>query len=126
MKTNNKKNKKVKIIGIHPDTFKLATNAELLKDYSYKKKPVKIEPFSMRNDMEYTCKCTPKQNIPHIIRSASAKPYFFSIPYRKGKRLLLFTLWKHLSPAKSCDNHPVPLKKWEIGRFEFGKIVYEK
>lgn len=68
--------------------------------------------------MNYTCKCTPTQEYPHIVKSAHIK-HFWDLPLSISRRL---------HPATSCDNHPVPQKEWSFkifGRYyEIGKIIY--
>ena len=69
--------------------------------------------------MKYECKCIPKHSLPHIVKTSAIK----------GHSFLGIWLFEHLSCAKSCDNHPVPLKRFEIwikGRtlLIFGKIIH--
>ena len=69
--------------------------------------------------MNYECKCIPIQQLPHITKSSGVgRTYFFWFIH----------LFECISPAKSCDEHPVPQNKWRlyIGNrvFKFGKIIY--
>ena len=84
--------------------------------------------------MKYTCRCTPTQEYPHIVKSYPRKTWFYSFknlykstPYYQ-KNFILGSLTKRLGPAKSCDNHPIPYKRFllRVGSLcvEFGKIVY--
>ena len=76
--------------------------------------------------MEYTCKCVPKQEYPHLVRSKSIKWY-----QKKGIPLALAIA---KAPGKSCDNHQIPTKKYAIyltciknwweKPIRFGKMIY--
>lgn len=80
--------------------------------------------------MEYICNCTPTQGYPHLVRTPSIKRIGITLPnpLDKNKRFLLGSIITNLSPGKSCDNHPIPFKNYElnIGKLciKFGKIVY--
>lgn len=71
------------------------------------------------NKMNYECKCIPKQKYPHAVKGERVKMYW-GFP--------LFCVVKVLSPAMSCDNHPVPQHKWHVWKggwsIRFGKIIY--
>lgn len=77
--------------------------------------------------MKYECTCTPMQVLPHMVRSPEVHPRYLSLLVSK-KRIILASLYKYLTPAKSCDNHPVPIKRWRLKTLgldiNFGKIIY--
>lgn len=85
----------------------------------------------MEAKRHYRCSCIPRQSIPHIVHSPAVEPYHLSVPITFGfprRRLVIASLYKTLTPGLSCDNHPIPLRKWtlRIGTltFDFGKIIY--
>ncbi len=76
--------------------------------------------------MKYECNCIPEQEYPHLTRTSHTKSRFITIPCF-GKRIIIAHLSENLSPAKSCDGHPIPLKRWELikpFKIRFGKIIY--
>ncbi len=85
----------------------------------------------------YKCNCTPKQKYPHIVKTPSSKTTHFKI-----LGINIGSLTRNITPAMSCDDKPVPKKKWSltlggyhwkpgyplkdwrIFTIEFGKIIY--
>lgn len=83
--------------------------------------------------MNYKCQCIPIQEYPHIVKTSHTKCWYFTLwlPfYYRNKigntlnRIPLLRIRRIISPSKSCDNHPVPEKEWDINGFKFGKIIY--
>jgi len=68
--------------------------------------------------MKYKCFCVPKQEYPHVFKSPKIRFYWFKF----------FYIVENLEPAMSCDNHPIPLKRFSLVvrnyKLSFGKIIY--
>lgn len=73
---------------------------------------------------DYICNCTPTQAYPHIVKTPHVNNYW----KYSWLRWFGISLQRRLHPAKSCDNHPVPVHKWCLRLwntyYEFGEIIY--
>ena len=86
------------------------------------------------------CKCKPKQNLPHIVKSEGGSCHFLSIPIRFDTRFNKFRITKYFSffmfrkidtNPLDCNGNKVPIRKYRIAEcltrnfysIRFGKLI---